>query len=112
MISLMVQDGKYLGERDCFHRAANLAAKVLRYNCTIEQTEEWLYTLAVSCFCASYAWSLARVSVLRAFRSSTLTQTDNIGCTSLQALFVILFAEQTSTGSTVIHLSTRGCSVM
>ena len=40
-ISLMVQDG----ERDGFHRTANLAAKVLRYDRKKEQTEEWLVTL-------------------------------------------------------------------
>ena len=40
-ISLTVQDGKM----DGFHRAANLAAKVLRYDHKKEQTEEWLVTL-------------------------------------------------------------------
>ena len=32
LISLTVQDGEYLGERDSFHKAANRATKALGYN--------------------------------------------------------------------------------
>ena len=31
-ISVMVQDDKYLDKRNCFHKAANWAAKALRYD--------------------------------------------------------------------------------
>ena len=35
-VNFTVQDGEYLGKKDCFHKVANLAAKALKYDCLKE----------------------------------------------------------------------------
>ena len=53
-ISLTVQDGEYLGKRNCFHEAANQATKALRYDCIREQKRVANNPLVVLCFCVTY----------------------------------------------------------
>ena len=82
------------GERDSFYKAANQAAKASGHDGRMKGAkEEWLITLSSVVFLMLPIQGLARVSILRVFIEALHLHTDSIGCTSLQATFVVLFVE-------------------